>query len=59
MITDLGTIARSWSKAFMNEISGPEPQLYPFRGIIGEFEMGLYIAFMRACKAEVRSEQIC
>jgi hypothetical protein len=64
LITNLGTIAKSGSKAFINEISkaaasGDEPQLDPARGIIGKFGVGFYSAFMVGDKVEVRSRQVC
>jgi hypothetical protein len=65
MITNLGTIAKSGSKAFINEISKAtsssdegEPQLDPARGIIGKFGVGFYSAFMVGDKVEVRSRQV-
>jgi HSP90 family molecular chaperone len=66
LITNLGTIAKSGSKAFLNEISKAaaasghedEPQLDPARGIIGKFGVGFYSAFMVGDKVEVRSRQV-
>ena len=58
MITNLGTIAKSGSKAFMNEISNatsPDAQLDPAKGIIGKFGVGFYSAFMVGNKVDVRS----
>jgi HSP90 family molecular chaperone len=59
MISNLGTIAKSGSKAFLNEISkatSNEPELDPARGIIGKFGVGFYSAFMVGDKVEVRSK---
>ena len=59
MISNLGTIAKSGSKAFLNEISkatSHEPELDPARGIIGKFGVGFYSAFMVGDKVEVRSK---
>ena len=58
LISNLGTIAKSGSKAFLNEISNAvsdEPQLDPARGIIGKFGVGFYSAFMVGDKVDVRS----
>lgn len=62
MITNLGTIAKSGSKAFMNEISNAtsdDPQLDPAKGIIGKFGVGFYSAFMVGDKVDVRSRYVC
>jgi TNF receptor-associated protein 1 len=59
MISNLGTIAKSGSKAFFNEISratSNEPDLDPARGLIGKFGVGFYSAFMVGDKVEVRSK---
>jgi HSP90 family molecular chaperone len=61
MISNLGTIAKSGSKAFLNEISNAatsqDPQLDhdPAKGIIGKFGVGFYSAFMVGNKVDVRS----
>lgn len=58
MISNLGTIAKSGSKAFLNEISNAasqDPQLDPAKGIIGKFGVGFYSAFMVGDKVDVRS----
>jgi len=58
MVSHLGTIARSGSKAFMDEIKGgggeggDDPAS---RGIIGKFGVGFYSSFMVGDKVEVRS----
>mmetsp|Transcript_29207 Transcript_29207/g.43075 ORF Transcript_29207/g.43075 Transcript_29207/m.43075 type:complete len:724 (-) Transcript_29207:53-2224(-) len=59
MISNLGTIARSGSKAFMEQLSqrsgeGSEA-VDASRGIIGKFGVGFYSAFMVGEKVEVRS----
>lgn len=59
MISNLGTIAKSGSKAFLNELSNAaseDPQLDPARGIIGKFGVGFYSAFMVGDKVDVRSK---
>jgi hypothetical protein len=58
MISNLGTIAKSGSRAFLNEISNTtskDPQLDPAKGIIGKFGVGFYSAFMVGNKVDVRS----
>ena len=54
MISNLGTIARSGSKAFMKEMS--ERQTGDPKDIIGQFGVGFYSAFMVADKIEVFSK---
>mmetsp|Transcript_19296 Transcript_19296/g.38934 ORF Transcript_19296/g.38934 Transcript_19296/m.38934 type:complete len:749 (+) Transcript_19296:456-2702(+) len=59
MIENLGTIARSGSKAFMNEMSKSSETggaLDASRGIIGKFGVGFYSAFMVGDKVQVRSK---
>lgn len=60
MIDHLGTIAKSGSKAFMNELAQKHesdgPNLDASRGIIGKFGVGFYSAFMVGDKVEVRSK---
>jgi len=61
MITNLGTIAKSGSKAFMNELSNAatdDPQLDPSKGIIGKFGVGFYSSFMVGEKVDVRSRYV-
>ena len=64
MISNLGTIARSGSKAFVQEMSAryatgnttnATPETDISRGIIGKFGVGFYSAFMVGDKVEVRS----
>lgn len=58
MISNLGTIAKSGSKAFLNELSNAaseDPQLDPAKGIIGKFGVGFYSSFMVGDKVDVRS----
>jgi TNF receptor-associated protein 1 len=60
MIDHLGTIAKSGSKAFVNELaekhSSDAANLDASRGIIGKFGVGFYSAFMVGDKVEVRSK---
>ena len=58
MISNLGTIARSGSKNFVQELerleagdSGPDPA----KGIIGKFGVGFYSSFMVGERVDVRS----
>jgi TNF receptor-associated protein 1 len=53
MIENLGTIARSGSKAFMQRIK--ESGQLEAKDIIGQFGVGFYSAFMVADKIEVYS----
>lgn len=58
MVSNLGTIARSGSKKYIEELkkmSSEGPTLDPARGIIGKFGVGFYSAFMVADKVEVTS----
>ena len=68
MILNLGTIARSGSAAFVQELErqfgdgssdtkATSPDLDLARGIIGKFGVGFYSVFMVARKVEVRSKQ--
>eukprot|EP00977_Amphora_coffeiformis_P016410 scaffold5089_cov156-Amphora_coffeaeformis.AAC.7 len=58
MVSNLGTIARSGSKNFIQELQkmGSESSLDPAKGIIGKFGVGFYSAFMVADKVEVSSK---
>lgn len=59
MIDHLGTIARSGSKAFMNDLAQKASEgegADASRGIIGKFGVGFYSAFMVGDKVEVRSK---
>lgn len=60
MIENLGTIARSGSKAFVQQLERAEmdstTDLDPARGIIGKFGVGFYSAFMVGEKVTVRSK---
>lgn len=58
MISNLGTIARSGSKNFVQELERMESggtAADPARGIIGKFGVGFYSAFMVGERVEVRS----
>jgi TNF receptor-associated protein 1 len=60
MIQQLGTIAKSGSKQFIQEqLKSGDAAVFassdPARGIIGKFGVGFYSAFMVASKVEVRS----
>lgn len=59
MVSNLGTIARSGSKAFVNELAKSSAEggaMDASRGIIGKFGVGFYSAFMVGDKVEVRSK---
>jgi HSP90 family molecular chaperone len=61
MISNLGTIARSGSKAFVNQLKEMQQQNSTTttnieRGIIGKFGVGFYSAFMVGDKVLVRSK---
>eukprot|EP00986_Skeletonema_menzelii_P004752 scaffold1665_cov149-Skeletonema_menzelii.AAC.2 len=62
MVSNLGTIARSGSKAFVHEMNlkaqGADPSdVDPFgEGIIGRFGVGFYSGFMVSDKVDVRSK---
>lgn len=57
LISNLGTIARSGSKNFIQELQKSEgASLDPSRGIIGKFGVGFYSAFMVGRKVEVRTQ---
>jgi len=62
MVNNLGTIARSGSKAFINEMNlkkqgaDDTPEDRFGQGIIGRFGVGFYSGFMVADKVDVRSK---
>jgi TNF receptor-associated protein 1 len=57
LISNLGTIARSGSKNFIQEMQQSQgASLDPSRGIIGKFGVGFYSAFMVGQKVEVRTQ---
>jgi len=58
LVSNLGTIARSGSKAFMNQVTQKAKEgdaLGASSGIIGQFGVGFYSAFMVGERVEVRS----
>ncbi|XP_035222491.1 heat shock protein 75 kDa, mitochondrial-like, partial [Stegodyphus dumicola] len=55
MISNLGTIARSGSKAFLEELKKSETTSCAVNKIIGQFGVGFYSSFMVAEKVEVYS----
>ena len=59
MMANLGTIARSGSKKFMQDLQekgGSEAMSDAATGIIGQFGVGFYSAFMVSDKVEVFSK---
>lgn len=56
MISNLGVIARSGSKAFLEKLKGKQGQIDNMGNIIGQFGVGFYSAFMVAEKVEVYSK---
>lgn len=57
LISNLGTIARSGSKNFIQQLNQSEgASLDPSRGIIGKFGVGFYSAFMVGKRVEVRTQ---
>nr|XP_042906080.1 heat shock protein 75 kDa, mitochondrial [Parasteatoda tepidariorum] len=57
MISSLGTIARSGSKAFLEEVKRTDSTSCAVNKIIGQFGVGFYSTFMIADKVEVYSKR--
>lgn len=53
LVKNLGTIARSGSKQFIEELKSKENSIENTENIIGQFGVGFYSAFMVANKVEV------
>lgn len=53
LISNLGTIARSGSKQFLEQIKDKGTTVENSSNIIGQFGVGFYSAFMVADKVEV------
>ncbi|XP_033631452.1 heat shock protein 75 kDa, mitochondrial-like isoform X1 [Asterias rubens] len=56
MINNLGTIARSGSKAFLEELNTDEEVDSTSSGIVGQFGVGFYSAFMVGDRVDVYSQ---
>ena len=56
MVSNLGTIARSGSKAFVKEMQSANQEDALGQGIIGKFGVGFYSGFMVSDKVDVRSK---
>jgi molecular chaperone HtpG len=57
MIDNLGTIARSGTRAFAQDLAAAKPEDRP--NLIGQFGVGFYSAFMVADRVEVTSRKAC
>ncbi|XP_077293548.1 TNF receptor associated protein 1 [Arctopsyche grandis] len=53
LVSNIGTIARSGSKAFLEKLKDRSPDNSSMSSIIGQFGVGFYSAFMVADKVEV------
>lgn len=53
LISNIGTIARSGSKAFLEQLKNKSPDNSSVSSIIGQFGVGFYSAFMVADRLEV------
>lgn len=56
LVANLGVIARSGSKAFLQELKSKNVSTDNTNNIIGQFGVGFYSAFMVADKVEVYSK---
>jgi molecular chaperone HtpG len=55
LIDDLGTVARSGTRAFISQLADAKEGTQPGAGLIGKFGVGFYSAFMVADRIEVTS----
>jgi molecular chaperone HtpG len=57
LIDNLGTVARSGTRAFISQLAEAKDGIQPGTGLIGKFGVGFYSAFMVADRIEVTSRR--